>query len=51
MALCDQLEMHLTDSQNESRRLLEAILYRAFDPSGQRQIVSEKAVDGVLHVS
>ena len=51
MALCDQLEMHLTDSQNESRSLLEAILYREFDPSGQRRIVPEKAVNGGLHVS
>lgn len=32
MALCDQLETQLTTTQNDSRRLLEAVLHQALSP-------------------
>ena len=33
LALCDQLEAQLTDTQTESRRLLEAVLHEALAPA------------------
>ena len=33
MAVCDQLEAQLTTTQTDSRRLLEAVLHEALDPS------------------
>ncbi len=33
MALCDQLEKQLTDIQTVRRRLLEAVLHEALNPS------------------
>jgi len=33
LALCDRLETHLTTTQTESRRLLQAVLHEAFEPA------------------
>jgi type I restriction enzyme S subunit len=33
MALCDQLEAHLTTTEADSRRLLEAVLHEALAPA------------------
>ena len=36
MALCDQLESHLTTAQNETSRLLESVLHDALNETSKR---------------
>jgi len=44
-ALCDRLEAHLSTTENEGRRLLEAVLHDALKDN-QEQIVQPEAVHG-----